>query len=57
MRTEGWRGKGGKLPTPEWRLQARKLNTIARTKSYGTGGLPRSRPVAKVTLPALRLPE
>lgn len=56
MRTEGWRGKG-KSDLAQWRIEARKAKAIASRPGYSTGGLPRHKTVAAVTLPKLRCQE
>lgn len=56
MNTGGWRGKNRSNSVPLWKLQARKAQTIASTKGYSMGGLPRRNRQRQsgVSLPKLR---
>lgn len=51
-----WRGARNS-DVPQWRLEARKRNAIAKARSYSNGGMPRKvnkpRPIS---LPKLSLP-
>lgn len=41
MKTEGWSGKGRSGAVPQWKLEARKAENIARHPNFSMGGSPR----------------